>query len=350
MPIVHTICGTTPEGQTIEQYTLTNANGVQADILNLGGIIRTLLVPDRNGNLGDIALGFDSYEPYLGNHPYFGALIGRSGNRINQGRISINGKSIQLAQNSSGQHLHGGNVGYDHRVWDIKAYETEQGPAVELHYFSPDGEENYPGNLDITVIYTLTDENVLRLDYTATTDADTIVNLTNHAYFNLKGSGDILDHVAYLPASRFIEINSDLIPTGNLASVEGTPMDFRTPTVIGERINSEHEQIKLGMGYDHCYAIDKAEGEFGLAARVSEPSTGRVLEAWTSEPGVQLYTGNFLDGSVAGKGNTYSFRTGFCLETQHFPDAPNQPNFPSTILRAGETYRHTTEYRFLTEE
>lgn len=350
MPIVHSICGTTAQGQTIEQYTLVNRNGLRTDILNWGATVRTLLVPDRHGNLGDIALGFDTYEPYLGEHPYIGSIVGRSANRIGDGRLLLDGKLFQLDKNAGILHSHGGYTGFDHRLWDSKAYETEDGPAVELHYFSPDGEERYPGNLDLTVVYTLTHENVLRIDYTATTDATTVVNLTNHTYFNFKGTGKILDHVLEVAASRFVEAHPNSLPTGNLVPVDGTPLDFRTPKPIGRDIDSAHPQIQISHGYDHCFVLDKPEGELGFAARATEPCTGRVVEIWTTEPGMQLYTGNFLEPHMSGKGHTFEPRTAFCLETQHFPDTPNHPNFPTTVLRVGETYRQTTEMRFLVSE
>ncbi len=346
MPITQRAFGTTPDGATITLYTLTNAHGVEADIMNFGGIIVALRVPDRDGNLGDVALGFDTFEPYADRNPFFGALVGRYGNRIANGQFELDGKTYKLAQNNGQNHLHGGPNGFHQKVWSAQPHDDAE-PSLELSLVSPDGEEGYPGNLSVTVVYTLTDQNELKIDYTATTDKATVLNLTNHSYFNLSGNGDILGHEMQLFASRFIPINDNLIPTGEIRSVEGTPMDFRTPTPIGARIDDDTEQLRNGLGYDHCWVLDKQTGVLAQAAHVYDPASGRTLDVYTTQPGVQFYSGNMLDGSLTGKnGEVYARRTGFCLETQHFPDSPNQPQFPSTVLRPGETYKQMTIFQF----
>lgn len=338
------------EGKEVSLYTLTNRNGVEAKVTNYGGILLSLSVPDRAGHLDDVVLGYDGVRDYVGGNPkYMGAIIGRFGNRIAGGRFRLNGVEYKLDTNSGDNHLHGGVRGFDQAVWDAHALKVKGGVALELKYLSRDGEEHYPGNLRARVRYTLTDKNELRIDYLATTDRDTIINLTHHSYFNLagQGKGDVLSHLLQISASRFTPVNSNLIPTGELRSVKGTPMDFTRPVTIGARINERDEQLKLGNGYDHNWVIDGREGTLRLAAEVREPVTGRVMEVWTTEPGVQLYTGNYLDDSKPGKGGvTYKPRYGFCLETQHFPDSPNKPNFPTTVLRRGGTYRSTTVYKF----
>jgi aldose 1-epimerase len=294
-----------------------------------------------------VVLGYDHLAGYLKASPHFGCLTGRYGNRIAKGKFTLDGKEYQLAVNNGPNHLHGGLKGIDKKVWAARAYQSALGPALELKYTSPDGEEHYPGNLSITAVYTLTHDNALRLDYTATTDKATIVNLTQHSYFNLAGKGDVLDHEVTIFAEKFTPVDANLIPTGELRSLDGSPLDFRQPQKIGARINSPDEQIKLGGGYDHNYVLSKPAGQLGLAARVHEPTTGRVLEVLTTEPGVQFYTANFLDGSITGKGGwTYQKRHGFCFEPQHFPDSPNRPNFPSTVLRPGQTYKNTIIYKF----
>lgn len=347
MPITRESFGATSDGSPIDRYTLINTNGLEADIITLGGIITALRVPDRSGALGDVVLGFDTFASYLDNRPFFGALIGRYGNRIANGRFVLNGTTSTLARNNGPNHLHGGPEGFHRQVWLDRPYDSPDGPSLELTYVSRDGEEGYPGNLQVSVVYTLTDQDALRIDYTATTDQDTVLNLTNHSYFNLAGSGDILGHELELVASRFTPVNPTLIPTGELAPVRGTPFDFTTPTAIGARINTDDVQIERGQGYDHNWVLDNQAGELALAARVYDSSSGRVIEAWTTQPGVQFYCGSQLDGSVIGKnGQPYVKYSGLCLETQHFPDSPNQPQFPSTVLRPGETYRQTTEYRF----
>lgn len=340
--------GVTRDGQPVEVFTLRNANGVEARIINYGGIVLSLKVPDRNGQFGDVVLGFDTLAEYEQKSPYFGCLIGRYGNRIAGGRFTLNGVTYQLATNDGPNHLHGGIKGFDKRVWKVERAEvTPQGPQLVLSYLSPDGEEGYPGNLHVTATYTLTKDNGLRLDYRATTDKDTIVNLTQHSYFNLAGHGDILGHVVYLNADRFTPVDATLIPTGELRPVEGTPFDFRKPTAIGARIQQDDEQLRYGRGYDHNWVINKKPGELALHARVVEPTTGRVLEVLSTEPGLQFYSGNFLDGTLKGKyGQVYAHRSGFCMEPQHFPDSPNKPNFPSVVLKPGQEYRNTIIYRF----
>lgn len=348
MPLMHETVGATPDGALLEQYTLTNAAGLRASFLNYGATWTALHMPDRHGVFGDILLGFDHPTSYLGAHPYIGSLIGRVGNRIAHGRFTLHGVEYILATNDGPNHLHGGTIGFDRRIWQVQAHETDAGPAVEFRYTSPDGEEGYPGNLSVVVVYTLTNQNEVRIDYTAQTDRDTPVNLTNHAYFNLAGGGDILTHELEIPASNFLPTDTVSIPYGEIRPVAGRPQDFRTRTAIGARIDDpDDEQIRNARGYDQTWVLDKPAGTLGFAARVYEPTSGRVLEVETTEPGMQFYTGNFLDGSVIGKGGVaYTRRSGLCLETQRFPDAPNQPNFPSIILTPGATYRQTTIYRF----
>jgi len=341
--------GKTADGQPVDLYTLKNASGMEAQITNYGGIVTSLKVPDRNGKLDDVVLGFDDLDSYLKGHPFFGALVGRYGNRIAKGKFSLNKVEYKLATNNGPNSLHGGLKGFDKAVWQAKEVVTKDGPALELAYLSKDGEEGYPGNLAAKVIYTLTNQNELKIDYSAQTDKDTVVNLTHHSYFNLAGAGtrDILDHVMMLNANRFTPVDSDLIPNGELRGVKGTPMDFTTPMTIGARINQDDEQLKFGKGYDHNWVLNSGGGKLALAARVTEPTTWRVMEVYTTQPGIQFYTGNFLDGKNTGKGGkVYRHRYGFCLETQHFPDSPNHPAFPSTVLKPGETYRQTTVYRF----
>lgn len=347
--------GKTKDGTDTALYTLTNAHGVKADITNYGGIVVRLFVPDRNGQLDDVVLGYNTVAEYILESPYFGALIGRVGNRIADGKFTLNGKTYDLVTNNFPAgipcHLHGGTVGFDKVVWDAEPFVENNVPGLKLHYLSQDGEEGYPGNLDVTVWYRLTHDNGLKIDYLATTDKATPVNLTNHSYFNLKGEGegDILGHVPMFNAANYTPVNAGLIPTGKIAPVAGTPFDFTTPHAIGERVDSDHQQIEYGGGYDHNWVLDNQDGDLALAATVYEPVSGRFMEVWTEEPGMQFYCGNFLDGSLIGKsGRPYQFRNGFCLETQHYPDSPNQPDFPSIILKPGEEYRTTTIYRFST--
>lgn len=339
----------TADGRHIDLYTLTNRNGMEAKITNYGGIVVSLKVPDRNRKFADVVLGFNDLESYLKPHPSFGAAIGRFANRIAKGRFTLNGVEYKLAVNNGENHLHGGIKGFDDVVWSAQDHETSAGPAVRMSYLSKDGEEGYPGNLQVTMLYTLTNTNELRIDYTATTDKDTVINLTHHSYFNLlgEGNGDILTHRLQLNADRFTPTDAGSIPTGELRSVVGTPFNFLTAMAIGERIAQADEQLKFGNGYDHNFVISGRLGRLRRAAEVYEPQTGRVMEVWTTEPGVQLYTGNFLDGTLTGKsGKRYQQRSGLCLETQHYPDSPNKPSFPTTTLKKGATFRSTTIYRF----
>lgn len=348
MDIDVTAFGKTPEGQEVKLYTLRNAKGATAKIMSYGAIVVSLEMPDAKGQMDDIVLGYDNLDGYLKVTPYFGAIVGRYGNRIGKGTFTLDGVAYSLAQNNNGHHLHGGVKGFDKVVWDHKPVWKADGVGVELSYLSKDGEEGYPGNLKATVTYTLTNKNELRIDYVATTDKATPVNLTHHGYFNLTGGErDILGHVLMLNANKFTPVDAGLIPTGELQPVKDTPMDFTKPTAIGERIEADFEQLKAGGGYDHNWVLNRTGGGLSLAARVVEPTTGRVMEVFTTEPGVQFYAGNFLDGTITGKeGRVYQHRWGFCLETQHYPDSPNKPNFPSTILRPGDTYKTTTVYRF----
>jgi aldose 1-epimerase len=346
--------GKTQEGEAIDLYTLTNKNGVQAAITNYGGAVVSLKVPDRDGKLGDVVLGYDSVDGYVADKNYFGAIIGRYGNRIGHAQFSLDGKTYTLAKNNGENTLHGGVKGFNKVVWTAKEIPAKGGQALELTYLSKDGEEGFPGNLKARVVYTLTDSNELKIEYFATTDKKTVVNLTNHSYFNLAGpgSGDILGHMLTIEADKFTPVDAGLIPTGELRDVAGTPFDFRKPTAIGARIGADDEQIKVGGGYDHNFVLRRKAGEaMSLAARVTEPTTGRVMEVWATEPGVQFYTGNFLDGTVHGKGGiAYGKRSAFCLETQHFPDSPNQPKFPSTVLDPGAQYHTATVYKFSVEK
>jgi aldose 1-epimerase len=341
--------GQTDDKTTVDLYKLTNTNGTEVRISNYGGTVVSLIVPDLDGKPADVTLGYDSLEEYIKGKYYFGCIAGRYANRIAKSRFTLNGVEFILAQNEGENHLHGGIHGFDKVVWQTQEVGNDAGMGLKLLYLSKDGEEGYPGNLSVTVIYTLTDKNELRIDYSAITDKPTVVNLTNHAYFNLAGagSGDILEHDLLLNADRFTPVNEHLIPTGELRSVKGTPMDFTQPTRIGARIEQDDEQVVLGKGYDHNWVLNKDEGILGLAARVNEPNTGRTMEVYTTEPGIQFYSGNFLDNQIVGKADKkYNHRGGFCLETQHFPDSPNKPDFPSTILKPGSKYQQTTVYRF----
>src|SRR6266446_2744691 len=345
--------GKTPDGQDADIYTLTNSGGAEVKITNYGGIVTSLKVPDRNGKLDDIVLGFDNLDAYLKGHPYFGAIIGRYGNRIAKGRFTLHGVEYKLAVNNGENHLHGGIKGFDKVVWNAKPRTVANGAALELTYLSKDGEEGYPGNLSVKVVYTLTNANALRIDYSATTDKDTVVNLTHHSYFNLagQGNGDILNHRLFVNAARFTPTDAGSIPTGELRSVRGTPFDFTRAATIGARINQDYEQLKLGKGYDHNFILNGIMGRLRRSARVYEPATGRVMEVWTTEQGMQLYSGNFLDGTLTGKdGKVYQQRYGFCLETQHYPDSPNKPSFPTAVLRKGARYHTTTTFRFSTSK
>jgi aldose 1-epimerase len=343
--------GTSPDGKPVELFTLRNSKGVEVRIMNYGGIVTSFLAPDKNGNVADVVLGYDNLEGYLKASPFFGALVGRYGNRIANAKFTLNGKEYKLAANNNGNALHGGLKGFDKVVWDAKAIGTPAGPSLALHYLSKDGEEGYPGNLSVTAVYTLTEDGGLRLDYTATTDKDTVLSLTQHTYFNLAAKGDVLNHEVMIDADRFTPVNSTLIPTGELRPVQGTPFDFRKPTPIGARINQEDEQLKFGQGYDHNWVVNRKGNELKLIARVSEPSTGRALEVLSTQPGLQFYTGNHLDGSITGKGGwVYKARSGFCMEPQHFPDSPNQAEFPSVVLKPGQTYKETIIYRVVVKK
>ena len=345
--------GTTADGKTADLYALKNKNGMVVTITNFGATVVSIVVPDKAGKLADVALGYDNLAGYELNKNYLGVLVGRYGNRIAHGKFSIDGTEYTLAKNNGENSLHGGLKGFNKAMWEAKDVSKGGDPAVEMKYVSKDGEEGYPGNLSVTVVYTVTSKNELKIDYTATTDKKTVVNLTNHTYFNLagQGNGDILKHELMINADKFTPVDSGLIPTGELKSVMGTPFDFKKPTAIGARIDASDEQIKLGGGYDHNFVLNRAKPTgLSLAAKVSDPSSGRSMEVWTTEPGVQFYTGNFLDGSFQGKaGIAYGKRTAFCLETQHFPDSPNHPSFPTTLLKPGEKYRTTTVYKFETK-
>lgn len=351
--------GRTREGYEAQLFTLENAQGFRADIADYGGTIVNLFAPDRHGRLADVVLGFDSVEGYVAHSSYFGALIGRCGNRIAHGRFTLDGRTYTLATNNTPGgipcHLHGGPRGFDRVIWRAEPFRAVEGAALRLRYRSADGEEGYPGSLDVTVTYTVTADNTLRIDYEARTDAPTIVNLTNHSYFNLAGEGaeSVLGHVLSLNAPAYTPVNAGLIPLGQIAPVAGTPFDFLAPHTMGERIETANEQLRFAGGYDHNFVLARpanaSTASLTLAATVLEPQSGRTLEVHTTEPGIQFYSGNFLDSSFAGKhGHVYPWRGGFCLETQHFPDTPNQPAFPSVTLRPGETLRSTTEYRFRT--
>ena len=348
--------GTLPDGTGVELYTLKNANGMEVRITNFGAIVTSLKVPDRDGKFADVVLGFDTLEGYLQDQPYFGATIGRYANRIGKAAFELDGKTYTLAANDGANSLHGGRKGFDKVVWRADTFDQPGAAGVVLTYTSPDGEEGYPGALDVRVTYTLTDNNELAIDYRATTDQPTVLNLTHHGYFNLGGhdAGDILQHELTLNAERYTPIDATLIPTGELASVAGTPFDFRSKTAIGARIDADDPQIEFGKGYDHNFVLNRAAAATGagseglvLAARVEHPKSGRTMEVRTTEPGLQLYTGNFLDGTLTGKsGRVYQYRGALCLETQHFPDSPNKPKFPSTTLRPGEEFNSRTVYRF----
>jgi aldose 1-epimerase len=341
--------GKTPGGEPVDLYVLTNARGMEVRAITFGGIITGIRVPDRAGNVADVALGFGELEPYLKNPPYFGAIVGRYGNRIAKGRFTLDGRSYTLAVNNAPNHLHGGVKGFDKVVWKAEPFTRADAVGVVFSHTSPDGDEGYPGTLTMKVTYTLSNAaNELAFDYEATTDKATPVNLTQHTYFNLagEGNGDILGHVLTIHASRMTPVDQSLIPTG-IAPVDGTPFDFRMPTAIGARIRATDQQIRYGNGYDHNFVLDRSGAGLVLAAHVEEPTSGRVLEVSTTEPGMQFYTGNFLDGTLKGKsGRPYTQRSGFALETQHYPDSPNHPDFPSTILKPGATYRSKTVFAF----
>jgi aldose 1-epimerase len=344
--------GKTGNGQAVEIYTLTNAQGVEMRVITYGGIITSLKVPDRHGQFGDVVLGFDTLDGYLKDSPYFGALIGRYGNRIAKGQFVLDGKTYTLATNNGPNHLHGGVKGFDKVVWNAVPGENADGVSLTLTRTSPDGEEGYPGKLLVTVRYTLTDTNELAIEYRATTDKPTPVNLTQHSYFNLAAdAGDILGHELTIHATKYTPVDNTLIPTGELAPVQGTPFDFQKSTAIGARIDTDNVQLKNGLGYDHNWVLDRSGPGLRAAARLAEPKSGRTLEIATTEPGLQFYSGNFLDGTITGKGGrVYGRRTGLCLETQHYPDSPNHPDFPSTILQPGQTYSSRTVLTFTVQK
>ena len=341
------------EGQPVDLYTLTNANGLVMTVTNYGGIVVSLTVPDKAGNLGDIVLGFSTVADYVKNSPYYGCIVGRYGNRIGKAKFSLDGQEYALAANNGENSLHGGVKGFDKVIWAAKEVKADNAVGVELKYLSKDMEEGFPGNLDATVTYWLTNDNEFKIEYAATTDKPTVVNLTHHSYFNLagEGSGDILGHELTINADTYTPVDQGLIPTGKLEPVEGTPMDFRTATAVGARIDADFEQLKFGKGYDHNWVLNrKSAGDMELAATVFEPKSGRVMEVLTTEPGLQFYAGNFLDDSRTGKsGKVNGFRTGLCLETQHYPDSPNKPDFPTLVLKPGETYKTSTIYKFSTK-
>ncbi len=349
--------GKTRDGRPVDLYTLTNSNGMEVRAMTYGGIIVSMRVPDKNGKVADVVLGHDELDGYMPNPPYFGAIVGRYANRIANGTFTVDGVKYTLAKNDGPNTLHGGIVGFNQKIWEGAEFKNAKGVGVAFSYLSKDGEEAFPGNLKVKVSYTLTNKNQLILDYEATTDKATPINFSQHSYFNLAGAGtgDILGHEVMLNADRFTPVDKTLIPTGELRPVQGTPMDFTKPTTIGARINDTYEQLVLGHGYDHNFVINRTDkdgdkGGLVLAAKVHEPTSGRVLEVFTTEPGVQFYSGNFLDGTIVGKqGHAYKQRYGFCLETQHYPDSPNHPDFPSTILKPGATFHSETIFKFSTE-
>jgi len=343
------VFGTLSDGTQIDQYDIKNVNGISMSVITYGGIITSIETPDRNGKLGDIVLGYDNLEGYVSNNPYFGAIIGRYGNRIAKGEFQLDGETYHLAKNNGANHLHGGVKGFDKVVWTAEEIALSDGAGVKLTYTSPDGEEGYPGNLDVTVKYMLMDDNSLVFEYSAVTDKTTIVNLTNHSYYNLAETKDkILGHELRLNASQYLPVDSTLIPAG-IDSVSAA-FDFREAKAVGRDIDSEDEQLKMGGGYDHCWVIDAKNDSLNFAASLYEPHSGRFMEVYTSEPGIQFYSGNFLDGTITGKGNTvYVHRSGLCLETQHFPDTPNQPDFPRVVLNPGEQYYSKTVTKFSTK-
>ena len=341
--------GNLPDGSAVTLYTFRNAHGTEVKIIDYGGIITSLKTADRSGVFEDVVLGYDSLSGYMKAPSFFGCIVGRYGNRIAKGQFTLDGKKYNLVKNNGENHLHGGTKGFDKVMWEATPSTSADGASLKLTYVSKDMEEGYPGNLHVTVTYTLTNDNELKIDYEATTDKKTVLNLTNHSYFNLSGNTkrNILDHKLSLAASKFLPVDATLIPTGELKAVKGTPFDFTSPEIIGKRINDEHPQIKAGIGYDHCWVFDKPLGTLGLGATVYDTLSGRYMEMFTTEPGTQFYSGNFLNGTVTGKFNmVYEKRYGMCLETQHFPDSPNRPEFPSVVLSPGETYKTQTIYKF----
>jgi aldose 1-epimerase len=346
MTVAKSPFGTTADGTEVSLFTCTNVHGLSVQLIDYGAIVVSVKTPDRDGRLANITLGCPSLDGYLQRHPYFGATVGRYCNRIANGKFELEGREYSLATNDGDNHLHGGEQGFDRQMWNAEGIIKDEFVGVRFFRLSPDGEEGYPGNLRVSVVYKLTNDNALAVEFTANTDKATPVNLTNHNYWNLGGaeSGKILDHDLMLEADKYLPVNEGLIPTGELASVEGTPFDFRTATAIGKRINQIDSDP---VGYDHCFVLRERSGEMARAARVRDPQSGRVIEIWTTQPGIQFYSGNFLDGAESN--GSYEQYQGFCLETQHFPDSPNQANFPNTILKPGETYRQATVHRFLVE-
>ena len=345
--IAQQIFGEMPDGGDVELYTLANDHGVEARIMNYGGTLVSLRAPDRNGVQADIVLGFDEFAPYLSQHPYFGALIGRYANRIAGASFTIHGKIYRLSANEGRNHLHGGRIGFDKILWDAKAAKSSEGPQLVLSHFSRAGEEGYPGNLTVRVTYTLTAHNELRLEYSASTDQPTVINLTHHSYFNLAGAGTIHDHLLRLAAERYLPVDADLIPLGEQRPVRGTPFDFTDARSVGSGITSDEAQLKLAGGYDHCWVLTQQSDACALAAELYEPISGRALTVFTTQPGIQVYSGNFLDGAIQGKlGQHYQRHSGLCLETQHFPNSPNQLAFPSTLVEPDGRYQHRTIFRF----
>jgi aldose 1-epimerase len=338
------------EGQPIDIYTLSNEKGAKVKIINYGAIVVSLLIPDRDGNLADIVTGFDSLSGYINDRSFFGAIVGRYGNRIGKGKFQLDGKEYQLTINDGENHLHGGTTGFYKAVWDAEPVENKSGPSLKLTYVSPDGEEGYPGTVTMTVIYTLTNENTLEIKYEGKTDKTTILNPTHHSYFNLTGdfNNTILDHELFIDGDIITPVDKSLITTGELTAVENTPMDFRKPTPIGLHINDKYEQLEFGKGYDHNWVLNNYnKGEVHKVASLYDPGSGRLMEILTDQPGLQFYSGNFLNGTTKGKGGVvYQYRTALCLETQHYPDSPNKPQFPSVVLKPGETYNQTTIYKF----
>ena len=350
--IKRSVFGKMADGQEVHLYTLTNSNGMQVSITNYGARIVSILVPDRNGKMADVVLGFDNLPDYVKYNTYFGALVGRYANRIGGAKFTLDGKVYHLPVNNGPNSLHGGIKGFDKRFWAAEEVQGDE-PSLVMTYSSKDGEEGYPGNLQAKVVYTLTKDNSIKIDYSATTDKDTVINLTNHSYFNLagEGNGDVLKQVLMINSDEITPVNATQIPTGKIMKVDGTPFDFRKPTPIGARINEDNEQLKIGKGYDINYILERKGPGLELAARAYDPGSGRELEVYTTEPGIQFYSGNFLDGSVHGKGGVaYGPRSAFCLETQHYPDSPNQPGFPTTELKPGETFHQVTVFKFTTTD
>lgn len=343
--------GKLPDGKQAHLYTLTNANGIEVQATDFGGILTAIKTPDKNGKLGDIILGFDNLDAYLSSTAHFGAMVGRYGNRIGKGQFTIDGKTYQLTLNDGTNHLHGGSKAFEHYLWKAKPFKTARSVGLTLTHFSPDGDQGYPGNLQVTVVYELTNANEFTITYKAKTDKPTHINMTQHPYFNLAGSGDILSHELMINGDHYTPVDATLIPTGEIAPVKGSAFDFTTSHPIGQMIGQDHEQLKNGKGYDHNWVLNKkSDSEWGLDARFYEPVSGRVLEIYSDEPGLQFYSGNFLDGKVEGKGVKFVFRGAVCLEPQHYPDTPNKPNFPSTLVQPGTEYNNKFTMRFLVKK